>query len=292
MRSTREKAYNDSIDEAEEKKTKRSETMSQVRENHGIAYDDTRIQEEENSKEEQEPPEKHLSLPPSSSPPSPSPSPLASASASGAEGEEEEEDDDDEEEEITRCVCGSQDYPGLPGIYRELLSKGELPGHPAIQLPPPSSHSLRRSTASKSTDLTTATTNTTTTTTTTSSSSSSSRSRNQNDSAADEDEAEDPPDPGSLFIQCDGCKVWQHGGCVGIMDEEASPEEYYCERCRGDLHRIVIDGKGPSHQQLARDDPAWMDIRSMRAVRGHANAACSAYTTPSLKSGSPPVTID
>ncbi|KAI5297681.1 hypothetical protein KEM56_004623, partial [Ascosphaera pollenicola] len=142
-----------------------------------------------------------------------------------------------EEEEITRCVCGSQDYPGLPGIYRELLSKGELPGHPAIQLPPPSSsHSLRRSAASKAER--------------------DSRRQNANANAAaaapaaasanddDDVDAEDPPDPGSLFIQCDACKVWQHGGCVGIMDEEASPEEYFCERCRGDLHRIVIDGKG------------------------------------------------
>lgn len=46
------------------------------------------------------------------------------------------------------------------------------------------------------------------------------------------------------FIQCDLCKVWQHGGCVGIMDEVTSPEEYFCERCRKDLHRITITVNG------------------------------------------------
>ena len=41
-----------------------------------------------------------------------------------------------------------------------------------------------------------------------------------------------------FFVQCDVCKVWQHGACVGIMTEESSPEEYFCEQCRKDFHRI------------------------------------------------------
>jgi hypothetical protein len=51
-------------------------------------------------------------------------------------------------------------------------------------------------------------------------------------------------DIGSMFIQCDSCKVWQHGGCVGIMDEEMSPDEYFCEECRKDLHRIRGEPNG------------------------------------------------
>jgi hypothetical protein len=51
-------------------------------------------------------------------------------------------------------------------------------------------------------------------------------------------------DAGGLFIQCDICKVWQHGGCVGIMDEAASPEEYFCEECRKDLHKLMMSPKG------------------------------------------------
>jgi len=53
-----------------------------------------------------------------------------------------------------------------------------------------------------------------------------------------------PDDAGSLFIQCDICKVWQHGGCVGIMDEETTPENYFCEECRTDLHKIMTGARG------------------------------------------------
>ena len=51
-------------------------------------------------------------------------------------------------------------------------------------------------------------------------------------------------DAGGLFIQCDICKVWQHGGCVGIMDQAMSPEEYFCEECRSDLHQIISTANG------------------------------------------------
>ncbi|KAI9664286.1 MAG: hypothetical protein M1829_005841 [Trizodia sp. TS-e1964] len=49
---------------------------------------------------------------------------------------------------------------------------------------------------------------------------------------------------GALFIQCDVCKVWQHGGCVGIMSTALSPDEYFCEQCRKDLHRIFPAANG------------------------------------------------
>lgn len=45
-------------------------------------------------------------------------------------------------------------------------------------------------------------------------------------------------DLAGFFLQCDVCKVWQHGGCVGIVNEDTSPDEYFCEQCRKDLHRI------------------------------------------------------
>ena len=46
------------------------------------------------------------------------------------------------------------------------------------------------------------------------------------------------------FIQCDDCQVWQHGGCVGILDESQCPDKYYCEQCRKELHEIGKDLKG------------------------------------------------
>jgi hypothetical protein len=47
-----------------------------------------------------------------------------------------------------------------------------------------------------------------------------------------------------FFVQCDVCKVWQHGACVGIMTEESSPDEYFCEECRKDLHKIYTASNG------------------------------------------------
>lgn len=51
-------------------------------------------------------------------------------------------------------------------------------------------------------------------------------------------------DLAGFFLQCDVCKVWQHGGCVGIMNEDSSPDEYFCEECRKDLHRIHMTPNG------------------------------------------------
>lgn len=46
-------------------------------------------------------------------------------------------------------------------------------------------------------------------------------------------------DLGGFFVQCDICSVWQHGGCMGLIDENNLPEEYYCEQCKPELHRII-----------------------------------------------------
>lgn len=95
--------------------------------------------------------------------------------------------EDDAEEEVTRCICGSQEYPGLPVTNSE---------HTKIP-----------------------------------------KQSDPNSSGLSEDST-------GWFIQCDKCEVWQHGGCVGIMDEATSPEEYFCERCRKDLHKISTDVNG------------------------------------------------
>lgn len=56
--------------------------------------------------------------------------------------------------------------------------------------------------------------------------------------------AEITEDLAGFFLQCDVCKVWQHGGCVGIMNEDTSPDEYFCEDCRKDLHKIFTAPNG------------------------------------------------
>lgn len=57
-------------------------------------------------------------------------------------------------------------------------------------------------------------------------------------------------DLAGFYLQCDMCKVWQHGGCVGIMNEEQSPDEYFCEQCRNDLHKIFTASNGYAWFQL------------------------------------------
>lgn len=48
---------------------------------------------------------------------------------------------------------------------------------------------------------------------------------------------DDQADTDGLFIQCDKCSVWQHGFCVGITDSASTPENYYCEKCKPELHQ-------------------------------------------------------
>jgi hypothetical protein len=63
-----------------------------------------------------------------------------------------------------------------------------------------------------------------------------------------------------FFLQCDICKVWQHGGCVGIMNEEASPDEYFCEECRKDLHKIFTAPNGYVYSQLSGLSLIWLPV--------------------------------
>ena len=102
--------------------------------------------------------------------------------------DEDEEEDVEDEEEVTRCVCGQAEYPGLPGPTLEALK-------------------LRTKDSAAATELLT-------------------------------------KDIGDIFIQCDVCKVWQHGGCVGITDDGSSVAEYFCEECRKDLHKLATSPDG------------------------------------------------
>lgn len=55
---------------------------------------------------------------------------------------------------------------------------------------------------------------------------------------------EDVEDTG-LFVQCDKCLVWQHGYCVGLLNDSQMPETYHCELCRPDLHQIIQRPRKP-----------------------------------------------
>ncbi|KAF2430998.1 hypothetical protein EJ08DRAFT_649311 [Tothia fuscella] len=61
-------------------------------------------------------------------------------------------------------------------------------------------------------------------------------------------------DAGGWFIQCDECKVWQHGGCVGIMEQDVDSINYSCEMCKPDLHQRHTSSTG---QKYTRYLPMW-----------------------------------
>lgn len=48
----------------------------------------------------------------------------------------------------------------------------------------------------------------------------------------------------NLFVQCDTCRVWQHGSCVGIFSKAAVLDDYFCELCRSDLHVLATTYDG------------------------------------------------
>ncbi|KAG7098596.1 hypothetical protein E1B28_000521 [Marasmius oreades] len=52
---------------------------------------------------------------------------------------------------------------------------------------------------------------------------------------------EDDPDAGEFMVQCETCKVWQHGLCMGFESEDQlHDDDYYCEQCRPELHTELL----------------------------------------------------
>ena len=43
------------------------------------------------------------------------------------------------------------------------------------------------------------------------------------------------------MVQCETCKVWQHGLCMGYESEDQlHDDDYYCEQCRPELHSDLL----------------------------------------------------
>lgn len=52
-------------------------------------------------------------------------------------------------------------------------------------------------------------------------------------------------DMAGFYVQCEFCNTWQHGACVGFAEESNLDDiQYFCERCRNDLHRIYTATNG------------------------------------------------
>ncbi|KAK9376218.1 uncharacterized protein V1513DRAFT_439636 [Lipomyces chichibuensis] len=66
----------------------------------------------------------------------------------------------------------------------------------------------------------------------------------------DELQTDDPDIDSGLFIQCDKCQVWQHAYCVGIGPDDNLTDDYSCEKCRPELHLVVVRPTGKTSKYI------------------------------------------
>ncbi|EIW62668.1 uncharacterized protein TRAVEDRAFT_34052 [Trametes versicolor FP-101664 SS1] len=52
---------------------------------------------------------------------------------------------------------------------------------------------------------------------------------------------EDEGDQGEFMAQCEECKAWQHGVCMGYAEPDIVPQHYFCEQCRPDQWTELIE---------------------------------------------------
>ncbi|KAA1079765.1 hypothetical protein PGT21_023537 [Puccinia graminis f. sp. tritici] len=79
-----------------------------------------------------------------------------------------------------------------------------------------------------------------------------------------------------IMFQCDKCSVWQHGPCVGLYAE--FPGDYFCEKCRPDLHTTGQYQKSTSHQPTRRS-PSFTSSSSRRERVNPDAASLAAFLT-------------
>ncbi|OAA69666.1 hypothetical protein ISF_02936 [Cordyceps fumosorosea ARSEF 2679] len=66
---------------------------------------------------------------------------------------------------------------------------------------------------------------------------------------------EQDEDSGEAWISCETCYAWQHNVCVGVSSyEDEIPEYYWCEQCRPQDHKELLDG-------IAKGEEPWIARR-------------------------------
>ncbi|BGP40927.1 Histone deacetylase complex subunit [Rhodotorula kratochvilovae] len=85
-----------------------------------------------------------------------------------------------------------------------------------------------------------------------------------------------------LMIQCDTCKCWQHGPCVGLWDEKECPNRYFCELCKPNLHgpggllrKVNRKSSAPAR---GRSPSAGLSSSSKHAAPSSSHAPAPAHT--------------
>ncbi|KAJ3919430.1 hypothetical protein F5877DRAFT_90032 [Lentinula edodes] len=83
---------------------------------------------------------------------------------------------------------------------------------------------------------------------------------------------EDDPDAGEFMVQCETCKVWQHGLCMGFESEDQLHDgDYYCEQCRPDMHVDLLKklSRRPRHSSANSHHTAGANTRLSRSRSPH-----------------------
>ncbi|KAI0775841.1 hypothetical protein BD413DRAFT_531981 [Trametes elegans] len=64
-------------------------------------------------------------------------------------------------------------------------------------------------------------------------------------------------DAGEFMAQCEECKAWQHGVCMGYAETELVPQHYFCEQCRPEMWTDLIEqwAAKRARQSSARSHP-------------------------------------
>ncbi|KAG6820736.1 hypothetical protein H0H93_012382 [Arthromyces matolae] len=79
---------------------------------------------------------------------------------------------------------------------------------------------------------------------------------------------EDDPDAGEFMVQCETCKVWQHGLCMGFESEDQLyDDDYYCEECKPELHMDLFKKRSKRPRQSSAN--AHHNSTQSRVSRSH-----------------------
>lgn len=74
-----------------------------------------------------------------------------------------------------------------------------------------------------------------------------------------------------FFIQCEKCSVWQHGYCVGITDEDHSPEKYWCEQCKPEFHTLFVDKFNTRRSKYDPNNTHNLNKKNLKRKNGRAS---------------------
>ncbi|KAI4197375.1 MAG: hypothetical protein LQ346_003028 [Caloplaca aetnensis] len=92
---------------------------------------------------------------------------------------------------------------------------------------------------------------------------------------------EENEDDDRKMIVCDSCEAWQHNECMEMsLNDDELPDQYFCEKCRPDLHRDLID-------KVNRGERPWEELARRRQQEEEEKQARRKKGKKGRKSGRP-----